>query len=316
MNIFQYKKYDCCVIDFETANQNNYSACSVGIALIKDLEIVDTYYTLIRPPHDIYSISNINVHNLTAKETLDSDEFPTAWNMINTFINDSIYVASHNTQFDMSVLIEACRYYKIPIPYFNVIDSMFYYANGSYNGTRSLSDKASELGIELNHHNALSDALASAQIIIKETTQSGHENLVTFIKENRINVKPIELFNSVPFFTKPGNYEKFSVTELNKIPALDDAEGKALFGKKVVISGNFSISKNEIAKIARYSGAAIQSNVNNKTDYLIEGIQEERFMDENGLVSKQRAAVKMQSEGHHIKRLTESDFFEICHSNH
>lgn len=313
MSIFQSKKYDFCVIDFETATSNNNSACSIGIALVKDFEIIDTYYNVIRPPHNVFSITNTSVHGLNSVDTLNAEEFPSLWNDLYNYIENSLYVVSHNTQFDMSVLIETCRHYKIPIPYFNTIDSMYYYATGNYNGSRKLSDKASEMAIELDHHNALSDALAAAQILIKTTIQSGHKSALDFIKTNKISVKPIELYNSAPFFTKPTLYEKFSVTELNNIPFMEGAESKYLFGKRVVLTGVFSISKNEIAKIARYSGAIIQSNVGKKTDFLIEGIQEERHMDENGLVSKQREAVKMQSEGHHIQRISESEFYEACH---
>ena len=42
--------YDFIAIDFETANSSCGSACSVGIAAVSDLRIVDTYYSLIKPP--------------------------------------------------------------------------------------------------------------------------------------------------------------------------------------------------------------------------------------------------------------------------
>ena len=36
-------------IDFETANEQRTSVCSVGIVIVREGEIVDTYYSLIRP---------------------------------------------------------------------------------------------------------------------------------------------------------------------------------------------------------------------------------------------------------------------------
>ena len=36
-------------IDFETANEQRASVCSVGIVIVREGEIVDTYYSLIRP---------------------------------------------------------------------------------------------------------------------------------------------------------------------------------------------------------------------------------------------------------------------------
>ena len=42
-------------IDFETANGKRSSVCSVGIVVVRDGEITDTYYSLIRPIPNYYS---------------------------------------------------------------------------------------------------------------------------------------------------------------------------------------------------------------------------------------------------------------------
>ena len=36
-------------IDFETANNERTSVCSVGVVIVRDGEIVDTFYSLIQP---------------------------------------------------------------------------------------------------------------------------------------------------------------------------------------------------------------------------------------------------------------------------
>ena len=38
---------DFAAIDFETANQQRTSVCSVGIVIVRDGEIADSYYSLI-----------------------------------------------------------------------------------------------------------------------------------------------------------------------------------------------------------------------------------------------------------------------------
>jgi DNA polymerase-3 subunit epsilon len=40
---------DFAAIDFETANQQRTSVCSVGIVIVMDGEIADSYYSLIKP---------------------------------------------------------------------------------------------------------------------------------------------------------------------------------------------------------------------------------------------------------------------------
>lgn len=42
--------YDFIAIDFETANNNNDSACSLGIACVNNNQIVKEKYYLIQPP--------------------------------------------------------------------------------------------------------------------------------------------------------------------------------------------------------------------------------------------------------------------------
>ena len=40
---------DFAAIDFETANQQRTSVCAVGIVIVRDGEIADSYYSLIKP---------------------------------------------------------------------------------------------------------------------------------------------------------------------------------------------------------------------------------------------------------------------------
>ena len=40
---------DFAAIDFETANQQRTSVCSVGIVIVRDGEIADSYSSLIKP---------------------------------------------------------------------------------------------------------------------------------------------------------------------------------------------------------------------------------------------------------------------------
>lgn len=40
---------DFAAIDFETANQQRTSVCSVGIVIVRDGEIADSYYSLSKP---------------------------------------------------------------------------------------------------------------------------------------------------------------------------------------------------------------------------------------------------------------------------
>lgn len=40
---------DFAAIDFETANGQRSSVCSVGVVIVRNGEVVDSYYSLIKP---------------------------------------------------------------------------------------------------------------------------------------------------------------------------------------------------------------------------------------------------------------------------
>ena len=69
-------------IDFETANEQRTSVCSVGVVIVREGEIVDTYYSLIRPEPEYYTYWNTRVHGLTLAHTAKAPIFPTVWQEI------------------------------------------------------------------------------------------------------------------------------------------------------------------------------------------------------------------------------------------
>lgn len=56
---------DFVAIDFETANGSRSSVCSVGVVIVRDGEIVDKFYSLIRPYPNYYTHWTTAVHGLT-----------------------------------------------------------------------------------------------------------------------------------------------------------------------------------------------------------------------------------------------------------
>ena len=60
---------DFAAIDFETANNERSSICSVGVVIVRNGQIVDKIYRLIRPTPNYYSYFNTRVHGLTREDT-------------------------------------------------------------------------------------------------------------------------------------------------------------------------------------------------------------------------------------------------------
>lgn len=67
---------DFAAIDFETANNERSSVCSVGIVIVRDGEIVDKFYSLIKPEQEYYNYWCSQVHGLCTADTEDAPIFP------------------------------------------------------------------------------------------------------------------------------------------------------------------------------------------------------------------------------------------------
>ncbi|MCU0858546.1 MAG: 3'-5' exonuclease [Pontiellaceae bacterium] len=155
-------------IDFETATAQRHSACAVGIVTVENSEIVDQYSTLIRPPDNEYSFWNIEVHGIRPKDTVTAPTFAELYPEIHKRLAGRIVVA-HNESFDRSVLKHTMSHYGLDYGALGLTDqwecTMRIYRTKGFRPCK-LSDCCQRLHIELNHHEALSDALACARLYL------------------------------------------------------------------------------------------------------------------------------------------------------
>lgn len=160
-------------IDFETATGYRHSPCSVGIVTIEKGYIQDEYYTLIRPPKNEYWQQNIQIHGITPEMTSNAPEFSTIYPEIKNRLLGQQIVA-HNESFDRSVLVRTMQLNQLND--FDLdLDQKWHCTLKIY---RSLGFKPANLGaccnrlnIPLQHHEALSDARACAQLYLKYLKQ-------------------------------------------------------------------------------------------------------------------------------------------------
>ena len=61
-------------IDFETANNERTSICSVGVVIVRNGEIADRFYSLVHPEPDYYLYWNTRIHGLTQEDTAHAPE--------------------------------------------------------------------------------------------------------------------------------------------------------------------------------------------------------------------------------------------------
>ena len=66
---------DFAAIDFEAANGKITSACSVGVVIVHEMEIVDRFYSLIKPVPNYYDFYNSKVNGLHKADTDKAPDF-------------------------------------------------------------------------------------------------------------------------------------------------------------------------------------------------------------------------------------------------
>ena len=143
-------------IDFETANNSRTSICQVGLVRVMGGKVVDQINVLVRPPQNEYSSFNITVHGITPAMTASALPFDKVWPALEHYIAGQ-HIVAHNVGFDQSCLVQTLEYYRLPVPKFKAHCTYKLYR-------KKLSLLCQQHGIQLNHHDALSDALACAQL--------------------------------------------------------------------------------------------------------------------------------------------------------
>lgn len=160
---------DFAAIDFETANSSRTSVCSVGVVIVRGGEIVDSFYSLIRPEPNYYNYWCTQVHGLTSDDTDNAPIFPDVWAQIEPKIKGLPLVA-HNKSFDESCLKSVFKTYCMDYPdyqfFCTCLASRRHFKKELPN--HQLHTVAEACGYHLeNHHHALADAEACAWIARK-----------------------------------------------------------------------------------------------------------------------------------------------------
>ena len=157
---------DFAAIDFETANEQPSSVCSVGVVIVRDGEIVDTFYSLIHPEPEYYQWFCRRVHGLGPEDTEDAPVFPDVWERIEPLI-EGLPLVAHNARFDEGCLKAVFRTYRMDYPDYAFFDTLAASRRhfGGFLPNHRLETVAAACGFDLlNHHHALADAEACAAI--------------------------------------------------------------------------------------------------------------------------------------------------------
>jgi len=156
------------VIDFETANSKRSSACALGIAVVEDNKIVESFAHLIRPKDMYFAGMNIGIHGIYPEDVENEPEFDVLYEQVFKKYIENQLVIAHNASFDFSVLRACLNEYGIPFPKCDYLCTVKVAQKMWPNLARHSLDVVSKyLGYDFKHHDAYDDACACANIMIQ-----------------------------------------------------------------------------------------------------------------------------------------------------
>lgn len=157
---------DFVAIDFETANSNRSSICSLGVAIVEKGKLVGTEHFYVKPTPNYYDGYNTFLYGISDRDTKNEETFKQQWKAFKQYFDKQTVVA-HNASFDLSVLRYTLDEGKLPYP------DLDYHCTYRLSQvalpimSHRLNDVSEHFKIKLKHHNAESDAQASALIALK-----------------------------------------------------------------------------------------------------------------------------------------------------
>lgn len=277
-------------IDVETANADRASICQIGIVHVREGKVLDQWQTLINPKQ-WFDPWNVSIHGVSEQDTKNSPTLPEVREELRQRLRGSILVS--HTSFDRVAFERAMARYGLEQLQVTWLDSARIarrawpedYGRSGW----GLKNIANNLGILFNHHNALEDARAAAEIVLRACadTNTDIEGWLHRVEQ--------------PIFPS-------SNTVTTKPEANIDGE---LYGETILFTGTLSIVRHEAEDLAAKSGCEVAKNVTKKVSILVVGTQDMSKLNGYQKSRKHRKVEELISRGNEIQVLSEADFFEL-----
>ena len=154
------------VFDVETPNRMNNRISAIGITVIEDGIITDEFYSLVNP-ESYFDYFNTMLTGIDEDMVAAAPDFAELWEQIEPLMSSGMLVA-HNAVFDLGVLKKCLQDYNIDWrPYTRYLCTVQIGRRNLPGISHKLNDLCDYYGIDLRHHQADSDSLACAEILLR-----------------------------------------------------------------------------------------------------------------------------------------------------
>jgi DNA polymerase III subunit epsilon len=152
-------------IDFETATRAADSACAVALVRVEAGVIVAREVRLVRPPSRHFEFTYL--HGIAWRHVARAPVFGDVWAELQHLCAGVEFLAAHNAAFDERVLRACCARAGLPMPRARFSCTVALARRTWRIFPTRLDCVAARLGIALQHHDAMSDASACAEIVLR-----------------------------------------------------------------------------------------------------------------------------------------------------
>lgn len=269
-------------LDFETANANPASICSVGMVKVIDKHMTETFYTLV-DPETRFSEGNIRVHGITPEDIQDAPTFEHVYPYMMDFIGD-LPVVAHNASFDMKVLFASLVRYGKEIPPIQYFCSVQMGRRTVQNHSYSLANMMRFYNIDFKgHHHALNDAKAAAMITYRllehypslDSYLKSHKKYLRSMRNSKSKRATMDLYNDALLSIKP------------TVDITDDTH--PFFGKKIAISGTLYLKRKDLVQYIVNHGGTY--TIYDDMDIFIHGIQRGNTLSKKEQIVRNKIAM-------------------------
>lgn len=303
---------DFVAIDFETANEKRASACSLGITVVKNNQIIEEKYWLIKPYTFRFEPRNIIIHGIREEDVINEKEFNELWGEIKPYLENNLVIA-HNASFDFSVLRNTLDLYNLEYPKLQygctlVASKLFY----RYLNNHKLNTVNRHLGYKFNHHHASADATAAANILINISKELNLDNMEDIAKTVGFKLGKITDNTYLPCKKmKEGLVSKRcgSYSDDNNLLL---SQTDFFKNKVVVLTGELHcMSRLEATRLINNLGGITRNSVTKKTNILITNAKDIGNLTSSQMSNKLRTAVNYNNQGQNIQIIDEEELEKI-----
>lgn len=280
---------DFVIVDLETTGLDTYfdEIIEIGAVKVKNLEIIDTYQSFVKPEQEISSFIT-DLTGITNELVANAPKIDTVLPSFFNFTGNNLIVG-HNVNFDINFI-------------YDVSNGNF---TNDYIDTLRLSRKILP---DLKHHR-LKDLIKEFNIIPKNQHRAMDDCITTFEVYKNLCKLSDGAYDNIQKIKKSSNY-----IDLRTIIATDNDFNfdNPFYNKICVFTGVLEkFSRQEAAQLIVNLGGICANGVTKKTNYLILGNNDYCASIKDGKSSKHKKAEEYKLKGQDIEIITENVFYDM-----